>query len=171
MRGILPLISGPTSTFDCAPPVHFESTKKMTNLLKSLPARCWFISLGLFLATLAAAHFFPSEILTASAKLAALPFLICTIVFFSYLGFKATASPIGLITITTMFLAIAYWQASWAILCVGLAFLGLSGLIHLFQRQLKDTGRELSLSEKKYWYWVNEFADGRSSILPKRPKK
>ncbi|HGP6088116.1 TPA: hypothetical protein ACLNZX_003687, partial [Vibrio cholerae O1] len=91
--------------------------------------------------------------------------------FFSYLGFKATASPIGLITITTMCLAIAYWQASWAILCVGLAFLGLSGLIHLFQRQLKDTGRELSLSEKKYWYWVNEFADGRSSILPKRPKK
>ncbi|HCH1488728.1 TPA: hypothetical protein NKQ96_003069 [Vibrio parahaemolyticus] len=143
----------------------------MTNLLKSLPARCWFISLGLFLATLAAAHFFPSEILTASAKLAALPFLICTIVFFSYLGFKATASPIGLITITTMFLAIAYWQASWAILCVGIAFLGLSGLIHLFQRQLKDTGRELSLSEKKYWYWVNEFADGRSSILPKKPKK
>ncbi|OWO66216.1 hypothetical protein B2J67_20680, partial [Vibrio cholerae] len=69
--------------------------------------------------------------------------------FFSYLGFKATASPIGLITITTMCLAIAYWQASWAILCVGLAFLGLSGLIHLFQRQLKDTGRELSLSEKK----------------------
>ncbi len=121
----------------------------MTNLLKSLPARCWFISLGLFLATLAAAHFFPSEIFTASAKLAALPFLICTIVFFSYLGFKATASPIGLITITTMCLAIAYWQASWAILCVGLAFLGLSGLIHLFQRQLKDTGRELSLSEKK----------------------
>lgn len=113
----------------------------MTNLLKSLPARCWFISLGLFLATLAAAHFFPSEIFTASAKLAALPFLICTIVFFSYLGFKATASPIGLITITTMCLAIAYWQASWAILCVGLAFLGLSGLIHLFQRQLKDTGQ------------------------------
>ncbi|MBY8089606.1 hypothetical protein KW489_06550 [Vibrio fluvialis] len=143
----------------------------MTNLLKSLPARCWFISLGLFLATLAAALFFPSEIFTASAKLAALPFLICTIFFFSYLGFKATASPIGLITITTMCLAIAYWQASWAILCVGLAFLGLSGLIHLFQRQLKDTGRELNLSEKKYWYWVNEFADGRSSILPKKPKK
>lgn len=121
----------------------------MTNLLKSLPARCWFISLGLFLATLAAAHFFPSEIFTASAKLAALPFLICTIVFFSYLGFKATASSIGLITITLVFVAIAYWQASWAILCVGLAFLGLSGLIHLFQRQLKDTGRELSLGEKK----------------------
>ncbi len=57
------------------------------------------------------------------------------------------------------------WQTSWAILCVGLAFLGLSGLIHLFQRQLKDTGRELSLSEKKYWYWVNEFADGRSSVV------
>jgi hypothetical protein len=69
-----------------------------------------------------------------------------------------------------MCLAIAYWQASWAILCVGLAFLGLSGLIHLFQRQLKDTGRELSLSEKKYWYWVNEFADGRSSILPKKTR-
>jgi hypothetical protein len=30
----------------------------MIKLLKSLPARCWFISLGLFLATLAAAHFF-----------------------------------------------------------------------------------------------------------------
>uniref|UniRef100_UPI00355AA68E hypothetical protein n=2 Tax=Neptunomonas phycophila TaxID=1572645 RepID=UPI00355AA68E len=97
----------------------------MTNLLKSLPARCWVISLGLFLATLAAAHFFPSEILTASAKLAALPFLFCTVVFFSYLGFKATCNPIGLIAITTMFLAIAYWQASWAILCVGLAYLGL----------------------------------------------
>ncbi|EKF9437419.1 hypothetical protein O1C18_003153 [Vibrio cholerae] len=143
----------------------------MTNLLKSLPARCWVISLGLFLATLAAAHFYPSEILTASAKLAALPFLFCTVVFLSYLGFKATCNPIGLITVTLVFVAIAYWQASWAILCVGLAFLGLSGLIHLFQRQLKDTGRELSLSEKKYWYWVNEFADGRSSILPKRPKK
>ena len=143
----------------------------MANLLKSLPARCWVISLGLFLATLAAAHFFPSEILTASAKLAALPFLFCTVVFFGYLGFKATCNPIGLIAIITMLVAIAYWQASWAILCVGLAFLGLSGLIHLFQRQLKDTGRELSLSEKKYWYWVNEFADGRSSILPKRPKK
>ncbi|EOW9344663.1 entry exclusion protein EexR [Vibrio cholerae] len=142
----------------------------MTKLLKSLPARCWVISLGLFLATLAAAHFFPSEILTASAKLAALPFLICSIVFFCYLGFKATCNPIGLIAITTMFLAVAYWQASWAIFCVGLSFLGLSGLIHLFQRQLKDTGRELSLSEKKYWYWVNEFADGRSSILPKKPK-
>ncbi len=121
----------------------------MTNLLKSLPARCWFISLGLFLATLAAAHFFPSEIFTASAKLAALPFLICTIVFFSYLGFKATASPIGLITITTMCLAIAYWQASWAILCVGLAFLGLSGLIHLFQRQLKDTLSRTKPERKK----------------------
>lgn len=144
----------------------------MTNLLKSLPARCWFISLGLFLATLAAAHFFPSEIFTASAKLAALPFLICTIVFFSYLGFKATASPIGLITITTMCLAIAYWQASWAILCVGLAFLGLSGLIHFISKTTERcSSRELSLSEKKYWYWVNEFADGRSSILPKRPKK
>ncbi|EOX3463219.1 hypothetical protein ACPFUY_003204, partial [Vibrio cholerae] len=80
----------------------------MTNLLKSLPARCWVISLGLFLATLVAAHFFPSEILTASAKLAALPFLICTIVFFSYLGFKATASPIGLITVSLVFVAIAY---------------------------------------------------------------
>lgn len=142
----------------------------MIKLLKSLPARCWFISLGLFLATLAAAHFFPSEILTASAKLAALPFLFCTVVFFGYLGFKATCNPIGLIAIITMLLAIAYWQASWAILCVGLAFLGLSGLIHLFQRQLKDTGRELSLSEKKYWYWVNEFADGRSSILPKKTR-
>ncbi len=143
----------------------------MTNLLKSLPARCWFILLGFFLATLAAAHFFPSEILTASAKLAALPFLICTIVFFSYLGFKATCNPIGLIAIISMLVAIAYWQASWTILCVGLAFLALNGLIHLFQRQLKDTGQELSLSEKEYWYWVNEFADGRSSILPKRPKK
>lgn len=48
----------------------------MANLLKSLPARCWFISLGLFLATLTAAHFFPSEILTAFAKLAALPLMI-----------------------------------------------------------------------------------------------
>ncbi|ELH4196122.1 hypothetical protein V9K10_001240 [Vibrio cholerae] len=141
----------------------------MKNLLKSLPSRCWFISLGLFLATLAAAHFFPSEILTASAKLAALLFLICTIVFFSYLGFKATASPIGLITITTMFLAIAYWQASWTMLCAGLAFLGLSSLIQFFKRQLKDTDRELSLSEKKYWYWVNEFADGRASFFPRKP--
>lgn len=143
----------------------------MTNLLKSLPARCWVISLGLFLATLAAAHFYPSEILTASAKLAALPFLFCTVVFLSYLGFKATCNPISLITVTLVFVAIAYWQASWTMLCVGLAFLGLSGLIRLFQRQLKDTGRELNLSEKKYWYWVNEFADGRSSILPKKPKK
>lgn len=143
----------------------------MNSLLKSLPARCWIISLLLLLATLATAHFLPSNALTQTAKLVALPFLICTIVFFSYLGFKATASPIGLITITTMFVAIGYWQANWAILCVGLAFLGLSGLIRLFQRQLKDTGRELNLSEKKYWYWVNEFADGRSSILPQKPKK
>lgn len=143
----------------------------MNNLLKSLPARCWFISLGLFLMTLAAAHFYPSEIMTALAKLTALTLMICTVIFFSYLGFKATAGPIGLIAIIAMFVTIAYWQASWTIVGLGLFFIAICTGIRFLSSQVKGTGRELSLSEKKYWYWVNEFADGRSSLLPKKPKK
>ncbi|OOY62044.1 entry exclusion protein EexS [Solemya velum gill symbiont] len=143
----------------------------MTNLLKSLPARCWVISLGLFLATLAAAHFFPSEILTASAKLAALPFLICTIVFFSYLGFKATCNPIGLIAITTMFLVIAYWQASWTIVGLGLFFLAICTGIRFLSSQVKDSGRTLSIEKKWYWYKLHSFFDGFYPRYPKKPKK
>ena len=143
----------------------------MTNLLKSLPARCWVISLGLFLATLAAAHFFPSEILTASAKLAALPFLFCTVVFFSYLGFKATCNPIGLIAITTMFLAIAYWQASWAIVGLGLFFLAICTGIRFLSSQVKDSGRTLSIEEKWYWYNLHSFFDGFYPRYPKKLKK
>lgn len=142
----------------------------MTNLLKSLPARCWFISLGLFLAALAAALFFSSEILTASAKLAALPFLICTIVFFSYLGFKATASPIGLITITTMFLAIAFWQVSWAIVGLGVFFLAICTGIRFLSSQVKDSGRTLSIEEKWYWHKLHSFFDGFYPRYPKKPK-
>ncbi|EPQ9996385.1 hypothetical protein CRN36_07080 [Vibrio vulnificus] len=143
----------------------------MTNLLKSLPARSWFISLGLFLATLASAHFFPSEILTASAKLAAWPFLICTIVFFSYLGFKATASPIGLTTLTTVFVAIAYWQASWTIVGLGIFFLAICTGIRFLSSQVKDSGRTLSIEEKWYWYKLHLFFDGFYPRYPKKPKK
>ena len=143
----------------------------MTNLLKSLPAYSWFISLGLFLATLSAAHFFSSEILTASAKLGALRFLVCTIVFFSYLGFKATCNSVGLIIITTMLVAIAYWQASWIIVGVGLFFIAICTGIRYLSGQVKDSGRTLSIEEKWYWYRLHSFFGGFYPRYPKRPKK
>ena len=70
-----------------------------------------------------------------------------------------------------MFVTIAYWQASWIIVGLGLFLIAICTGIRFLSSQVKGTGRELSLSEKKYWYWVNEFADGRSSLLTKKPKK
>jgi len=120
---------------------------------------------------LATAHFFPSAIFTTFAKLSALLFLICTVIFFSYLIYKATANLASSITITTGMLAIALWQSSWVILGAELSFLAICFAIRYFSSQVKDSGRTLSIEEKLYWYWVNEFADGRSSILPKKNKK
>ncbi|CUB06073.1 EexR/EexS family entry exclusion protein [Marinomonas fungiae] len=143
----------------------------MNSLLKSLPARCWLISLVLLLTTLATAHFLPSNTLTQTAKLAALAFLFCTVVFFSYLGFKATCNPSGLIAIITMLVAIGYWQASWAIVGLGLFFIAICTGIRFLSSQVKDSGRTLSIEEKWYWYKLHSFFDGFYPRYPKKPKK
>jgi len=142
----------------------------MINMLRSFPARCWLASLVLLLCSMATAYFYPFSILAKFAHLAALPFMICTIIFFGYLVFKATGNTVGRISLIAAILTISFWQSSWIFFITSSILFALCGLIRAFKLQLKHTGRMMSLDEKKYWYWVNEFADGRTSIFPKKPK-
>ncbi|HHJ4503960.1 TPA: hypothetical protein ACQJXC_005420, partial [Raoultella ornithinolytica] len=82
-----------------------------------------------------------------------------------------TCNPIGLIAIITMLVAIAYWQASWTIVGLGLFFLAICTGIRFLSSQVKDSGRTLSIEEKWYWYKLHSFFDGFYPRYPKKPKK
>lgn len=141
----------------------------MINMLRSFPARCWLASLVLLLCSMATAYFYPFSILAKFAHLAALPFMICTIIFFGYLVFKATGNTVGRISLIAAILTISFWQSSWIILGAGLIYLIFCLVIRIIGNQVKNTGREMSLEEKWYWCKLHSYFDGFYPRYPKKP--
>ncbi|MEY2343513.1 hypothetical protein I3679_001085 [Proteus mirabilis] len=69
-----------------------------------------------------------------------------------------------------MLLAIAYWQASWTIVGLGLFFLAICTGIRFLISQVKDSGRTLSIEEKWYWYKLHSFLMAFIQSIPKAKK-
>lgn len=63
--------------------------------------------------------------------------------------------------------------------CVGSVLLAIGGLLVVASAtaywwccsQFVPSAYEMSYKEKLYWFWVNEFMDGRTSFLPRKPKR
>ena len=72
---------------------------------------------------------------------------------------------LGAIAVAT---ASAYTQ-SVVLLISGLLFLALASAYWWYQRQFRPASYQMTRKEQMYWVWLNEFADGSISVLPRRP--
>lgn len=64
----------------------------------------------------------------------------------------------------------SFYLESWLPALVITPLIAVSSMIWGLANNFKGTCRQMSMSEKWYWHWMNEFLDGRTSIFPKEPK-
>ncbi len=141
----------------------------MNQVFNVIPLRLWLISISVMLIMIIMTVIFPSDVTRELAHLSGLFVFISTAFLLVYVIWKMTNNWLGLFVVTLSFLLFCLWHSSGILFAIGTIILGIKCLVHVLYNQVKGIDREVSFEEKKYWLWVNEFLDGRTSTFPKKP--
>lgn len=144
----------------------------MKYFLHSYTVLFWGICTTLFFSTFII-HYLYSEmaLLEPVVHFLSILFFISAVLLIIVLLYKLTKWTLGKWALGLLIVTVSALQMNGVFFVLSMALFLILLFIRKLSNECRDTGREMSMEEKWYWYQMNEFMDGRSSVYPKKPSK